>query len=64
MIPLIAAAQTGDVFELPQLYNQSAGTAWKLLKMYIGDDRVRLGVYIAADEASSVDADDLKNLSP
>ena len=25
---------------------------------------MRLGVYIAADEASSVDADDLKNLSP
>ena len=64
MIPLIAAAQTGDVFELPQLYDQSAGTVWKLLKIYIGDDRVRLGVYIAADEASSVDADDLKNLSP
>ena len=64
MIPLIAAAETGDVFELPQLYDKSAGTVWKLLKIYIGDDRVRLGIYIAVDEASSVDADDLKNLSP
>ena len=44
MTPFIAAAQTGGVFELPQLHDQSAGTVWKLLKIYIGDDRVRLGV--------------------
>ena len=44
MTPFIAAAQTGGVFELPQLHDQSAGAVWKLLKIYIGDDRVRLGV--------------------
>jgi hypothetical protein len=36
----------------------------KLLKICIEDGRARFGVYIATDEASSVDADGLKNLSP
>ena len=64
MAPILRAAQSGDTFELPEHYNESIGTVWKLLKISVEDDGSRWGVYIAAEEAGTVDDDDLQNLSP
>ena len=66
MVPLIAAANSGDLFEMPEGFDQCAGTVWKLLKVYVEDGSVvneRLGAYIAAEEADLVDPDDLRELT-
>jgi len=59
MAPILRTAQSGDTFELPEHYNESIGTVWKLLKIVVEDDGSRWGVYIAAEEAGTVDDDDL-----
>jgi hypothetical protein len=64
MAPILRAAQSGDTFELPEHYNESISTVWKLLKISVEVDGSRWGVYIAAEEAGTVDDDDLTNLSP
>ena len=63
MVPIITSAEAGGIFELPELYDKSIGTVWKLLKTYVEDDGSRWGLYMAADDAPSVHADDLQNLS-
>ena len=66
MGPLIAAATSGDLFELPERYEECAGTVWKLLKVYVEDGNITneiLGAYIAAEEADTVDPDDLRELT-
>jgi hypothetical protein len=64
MSTLIHAAKSGDTFELPERYNESIGTVWKLLKVSVEDNGSRWGVYIAVEEAAAVDEDDLRNLTP
>ena len=61
--PLMAAAELGDMFELPEGYHESAGTVWKLLKTSIEDDGTAWGAYIAADEAGVVDENDVRNFT-
>ena len=61
--PLITLAESGKTFELPDEYEESMGTVWKLLRVSVEDDGSRWGAYIAADEADSVDPDDLRNFT-
>ena len=61
--PLQIAAESGDKFELPAHCDKSMGTVWKLLKTYVDDKCVQWGTYIAADEAASVDFNDICNLT-
>ena len=45
MVPIITSAEAGGTFELPELYDKSIGTVWKLLKTYVEDDGSRWGLY-------------------
>ncbi len=60
----VLEAKSGDTFELPEHSTESIETVWKLLKVSVGDDGSRWGVYIAAQEALAVDSDDFLHLSP
>ena len=44
MVPILAAAKSGDSFELPEHFSESIGTVWKLLKTSVEDDGSRWGV--------------------
>ena len=61
-----AAVESGLEFELPDGHDECAGTVWKLLRTYVeiaDGAEAKLGAYMPSDEATSIDPDDLRNLT-
>ena len=54
----------GAEFDLPEHYIKCAGTRWRLLRVYLEERSGRqVAAYCPADEAASIPADDVAELS-